>query len=393
MKNVVGTPARGESFFPRDREIEKIIGRLRDGNNLNIAAPRRVGKTSIMLNLLDEKKGGFIYVYVDTEDVDNESDYFKRVLKEVIRTEEIRNSRKLKNALEKGQKFLSRVRGLKVMGNGIDFIGEDKEIDFKEDLINFLSGIELEDGKGIVIQVDEFPQTIQNIIDSMPDDPKAARKFLQANREMRLHPEISKKVRFILTGSIGLNHTVAQIGSTAFINDLNSVEIGQLTREEAKALVRNLLLAKNILIDSETTIYLLNKIRWLIPFHIQLAVQEIGLITLQNDSVNKNEIDKAFNAIIQRRNENHFNHYFSRLKRQFKGNEFLFVNELLDLVANKGILEKGEIINLSAKYEIALQWQNILEILIYDGYLNDVEDRYQFNSPIVRMWWQRFICK
>ena len=115
MKNVIGTPARGDSFFPRTKEIRKIIDRLVDGNNLNIAAPRRVGKTSILLNLLDKKENDFVYVYVDTEDVCDESDYFKRILKEVLRTEEVVTSRRLKHLFESGHRFLSRIKGIKIM--------------------------------------------------------------------------------------------------------------------------------------------------------------------------------------------------------------------------------------------------------------------------------------
>ena len=89
MKNVVGTPARGDSFFPRVREITKIVSRLDNGNNLNIAAPRRIGKTSILFYLLDNCSGGYTYVYVDTEVVDNEGDFFKKVLKEVLRNDEV----------------------------------------------------------------------------------------------------------------------------------------------------------------------------------------------------------------------------------------------------------------------------------------------------------------
>src|SRR5439155_6374753 len=100
MKNVIGTPARGDSFFPRAEEVRRVVGKLKDGNNLNIAAPRRIGKTSILLYLLDNNEGDFLYVYVDTEDIDNESEFFKRILKEVLKTEEIRSSRKLKNLLE-----------------------------------------------------------------------------------------------------------------------------------------------------------------------------------------------------------------------------------------------------------------------------------------------------
>ena len=55
MKNIVGSPARGATFLKRQGEIEKIINRLQNGNNIQIAAPRRIGKTSILFYLLDNE--------------------------------------------------------------------------------------------------------------------------------------------------------------------------------------------------------------------------------------------------------------------------------------------------------------------------------------------------
>lgn len=81
MRNVVGTPARKDNFYKRDSEIAKIQRRLADGNNLQIAAPRRVGKTSILFYLLDNSIDGNVYVYIDTERISNEQDYYKKLLK------------------------------------------------------------------------------------------------------------------------------------------------------------------------------------------------------------------------------------------------------------------------------------------------------------------------
>lgn len=53
MKNIIGSPARGKDFYQRKREVEKIISSLSNGNNIQITAPRRVGKTSILWYLLD----------------------------------------------------------------------------------------------------------------------------------------------------------------------------------------------------------------------------------------------------------------------------------------------------------------------------------------------------
>jgi hypothetical protein len=395
MKNVIGTPARGDSFFPRKREVEKIIDKLNDGNNLQIAAPRRIGKTSILFHLKDAKIGGYIYVYVDTEAIDNEQEFYKKLLKELMKVDEIKNSKKMKKLFEEGNKFLKKIKSIKVMGQGIDFHEDQKDTDYLHDIINLLSGIEFDDDKQLVIMMDEFPQTIQNIVDANGGDVIGAQKFLQSNRELRINPEINQKIRFIITGSIGLNHTVSSIESSAFVNDLNSVEVGAMIAEEAKELLNDLLEAKRLSIEENVAEYLLGKIEWLIPFHIQLAVQEIITQASQSREITHTTIDKAFDAIIQARNNNHFEHYYSRLKRHFKNADFAYADELLQIIAENGTIEKARVFDLSAKHGVQEKWRNIIEILMYDGYINNVENKniYRFNSPILRMWWQRFICK
>ncbi len=394
MKNVIGTPARGDSFFQREREIRKILVRLEDGNNLQIAAPRRIGKTSILFYLMDNNIGEYVYAYVDTEAIDNESDFYKKLLKELLKVKEIRESKKLKTFLEEGRKFFNKIKSIKIMGNGLDFHEDENGVDYSDEVMNFLSGIELDDSKQLVILMDEFPQTIQNIVDKNKGDTTDARRFLKSNRELRMNPDINKKVRFIVTGSIGLNHTVSAIDASAFINDLNSLEVEPLTDIEAEEFVIELLGTRGLTIEKHVIKHLLQKIEWLIPFHIQLAVLEIFGLAQQGAELSTGTIDKAFNKIIEARNNNHFEHYYSRLKQHFKNNEFKYAEKLLCTIAEKGTITKGEIFNLSAEFETQENWKKVVDILIYDGYINNLGDknRYRFNSPVVRMWWQRFIC-
>lgn len=136
----------------------------------------------------------------------------------------------------------------------------------------FLAGYVIEESMELVILIDEFPQTIENIKSISPAE---AVSFLQKNRTLRLNPEISGKIKFIYTGSIGLNQTVSRLNASATINDINSIEVGSLSGKEAKELFRKLLepYQREVTVEAEET--LLQILQWYIPFHIQLVVQEI----------------------------------------------------------------------------------------------------------------------
>ena len=395
MKNVVGNPARGESFYQRKREVDKIIDRISNGNNLQIAAPRRIGKTSILYYLLDNKVEDYIYVYVDTEAITDENEFYKKLLKEIIQADDFKKSGWFQNLMQKGNKFLSKIKSVKILGQEVDFDEAETLNDYKAEVENLLAGLEFENKQRLILLIDEFPQTVQNIVDANNGNAEKAIHFLQSNREIRLNPDINLKVTFIYTGSIGLNHTVSAINGSAFINDLNSIEVEPLIKEEAEDLLQELLALKTLSAEPEVVKYLLSKIEWLIPFHIQLVAQEILSLSDKDGQVTTQIIDQAFDNLVTARNNNHFEHYYSRLKRHFKNNSFMYAEELLQTIAYNDTIDKGTAYNLAVKYTVETEWRQVLEILMYDGYINNVGNNniYRFNSPILKMWWLRFICK
>ncbi len=390
MKNVIGQPARGEDFYKRVREVLKISESLSNGNNLQITAPRRVGKTSILWYLLDNDVENRHYVYIDTESINTEEGFYKKLLAEILRNKKISTSNKLAAVFsEKSNVFLKKIKGITVLGSGIELNHEGVENHYIQ-LFNFLTGYAQSEDIELILLIDEFPQTIENIKKNSED---SAIKFLQSNRELRLNPELKGKVKFIYTGSIGLNYTVAKLNATATINDLNSVEVGPLKKEEAIDLFIKLLETNERTTNSDASDFLLEKIQWYIPFHIQLIVQEIVNQTEKGFEITKEIIENSIESIIDLRNQNHFDHYYSRLKSQFKGNEFKYADELLKLTARQGVMSNPELFDLSAKYELQDEYKRIIQTLMYDGYINMIKDssNYQFNSPIVKMWWLKFI--
>jgi uncharacterized protein len=65
MKNIVGQTPRGADFYPREAIVNRIYRRLDSGNHLYLSAPRRSGKTSIMLAMEDNPRAGYIFTYLN----------------------------------------------------------------------------------------------------------------------------------------------------------------------------------------------------------------------------------------------------------------------------------------------------------------------------------------
>ena len=65
IKLKIGSPVVGEDFVGREVELKKAESLIRD-NNLMLAAPRRVGKTSFAKRLIDtlSKKDGIPFLLI-----------------------------------------------------------------------------------------------------------------------------------------------------------------------------------------------------------------------------------------------------------------------------------------------------------------------------------------
>lgn len=392
MKNIIGQPARGENFYGREREIKRIENSLANNNNIQITAPRRVGKTSILWYLLDNAYADRRYVYIDTESINDENTFYKKLLTEIIRSNVISEQDSFWGKLKAGaNKALARVKSINVPGGGGITLNDTEEHHYLDELTNLLLGYCEEESIELILLIDEFPITIENIREL--SEAKAI-AFLQGNRSLRMNPGIAEKVRFIYTGSIGLNATVSKIGATASINDLNAIPIDALDEDAALDFLQRLLQPAGRTCSQETGMHLLASIEWYIPFHIQLIVQELITISKPADAITVTMIDRAIDNIIDLRNQHHFDHYYTRLKKQFKDDSYKYAFRILTEIATHGTLQRTVAFDIAVGMKVEEGFRSILNALEYDGYIHQSADNksYSFNSPIVRRWWLKFFC-
>lgn len=391
MRNLVGIPARGDDFFPRETEILRIHGRLSNGNNLQIAAPRRVGKTSILYHFADQDDLQFVFVYVDVEATESENHFFQLLYQGILKSPSLGTVYKLlKQLKDSSNLFLKRIKSINVADGTVE-LNESADIVYKDELSNLIKGIDI-GAKKLVLLIDEFPYAINNVKKQFGDE--AARQLLRSKRSLRQDLEVNKKAQFVYTGSISLNATVEQLASTELVNDLLSEVVKPLTPHEASQLIKKLSTELKLVFGDGEIGYALEKLQWLIPFHIQLLVMELApLLPDKSIPVSTSNINEAFINIIDFRNKNYFKHYRDRLNTLFNGNTLNFVLDVLCTIADRGQLKKADLINLASKHGLNKEYRTLTESLQFDGYIShDTEkDVYYFNSTILKMWWKAHV--
>jgi len=387
MRNIVGQPVSGQDYFSREAITRLIYRRLDNDSNLFMAAPRRVGKTSIMYHMRDAPKDGYAFIYVPTESVDSIELYFKRLFDALLNSEAI--SQKIKvSEKSKGIFELITDKVKKVGAFGVELELQNKEEEKYSDIFFELMKKLDNDNIRIVIMVDEFPSTVENITQKS-GIPEAV-QFLKLNRTMR--QESAGGIQFIYTGSIGLPAIVNRLNAPESINDLNQVDVPPMSFEDGKLFTQQLFETAKVPFQAEAVDYLLGKINWLMPFFIQLSVQELIDLFDQNQSNITNEIvDEAFNRICNRRNNIHFDSYYNRLKDTFSKDDYELAIEILNLIAEKNNVAKDDLVEQFKTNPEKRDLVSIIESLEYDGYINLRNNTYTFNSPILQLWWNKYI--
>jgi hypothetical protein len=330
---------------------------------------------------MDNPKDNYRPTYIDTESVNNENEFFKRLFNLVINTLS-GISRYSKLAANFSRDLAARIESIGAKGITIG----DSRLNYYDEFLTMVKSLDLK-GERIIILVDEYAETVQNIIKD--EGQREAVHFLQSTRTLRQMPEINEKIQFIFAGSIGLENIVTSLNASATINDLYSFAIPPFTKTEAKNLVLKLIKGTEYVFKEGKIEYMLNKIEWLIPFYIQLIVDEIDKLEFEKKPkrITEKEIDTAFLQAVAHRN--YFANWHTRLRRAYEGSEYNFIKELLNYLSEHDTIPSGEIRDLAAAFEIETEYVNILNALKYDGYINNHDDPkiYRFNSPLLKIWW------
>ena len=378
MRIIVGQVASRDDFWGRENEIEDIWNALISGSSVLLAAPRRVGKTSIMHKLKDNPQGNFIVLYSIVSSAHSTNAFWERLFRDISSKD---FADKFKN---KARHFFGLAKTIKidsVSANGVKF-GDSKEMSYLEAFKELV--LKMDEGIKLIIMVDEFAQALDNMINK--GKKNEAQLLLQDIRLFRQDDRFTSKVQFVFAGSIGLESVVVKADSTTKeINDLNSIPINPFNPQEAKKFAVKLASDNVIAVSDEQIDYALAKLEWLIPFHIQIIMQELK--RLRKTELSNYDVDEAFRQALKQRN--HFEHWEKRLT-SFDTSEYKFAKELLNKISEDSMMASSEIMNLATKHELEEdEAKNIIRSLIYDGYINNDQNPkiYRFNSAMLKIWW------
>ena len=201
LKLKIGSPVSGEDFFGRNAELRKAETLIED-NNLMLAAPRRVGKTSFAKRLMEEQSAkGWNTIFIDLEEITNTEHFFKAFYDELMALPEA----KLKDKITSGlKKWLSGVEisTANLPVKAIVKIGAPGNDDFRElaEVLNMLDNHTL-------IVFDELTVLLESL-SALNDGDRMVRTFLNQFRALR--SATTEKCSWLICSSVGVRNFTTQ---------------------------------------------------------------------------------------------------------------------------------------------------------------------------------------
>ncbi|MCK9635182.1 MAG: AAA family ATPase [Methylobacter tundripaludum] len=388
---MTGQVVFGEDYFSRPKDEERVWRRLKRGGHLLVLAPRRVGKTSLLRHLENNPREGFVFLYVMVQSCNTEHQFYKEILEKLYSSE---FTDRLDTLSHKGKEWISsifhNIKGIEFGEAGISFQNSDYKLT-AADLEKVINNLKL--NQKLILVLDEYPDVLEKI--SNLESKQAAIDFLATTRSLCQNTELSKKIQFIFTGSIGLDTLAHRLGSTSLINDKDKVAIDPLSQDNALAFI-DFLAHKNdsrLSPDKAIAIYLLQKVDWLMPYYIEALWERLEDLCCDNDIENptQDNVDKAFELLFHNNYRTTFNHWAERLQR-FEKDEAKLAKTILDKLTEADELSLNEIYNIfQDENHQHLNGNYILDCLEHDGYIFEHKEKaFKFTSPILKEWWRRY---
>lgn len=368
MQIIIGAPATGSDFYPRERITERLLRALR-AEHVLFLAPRRTGKTSVLLNL--KERAPARAAFLNLEEFDHPALWIKAMAGEMSKIQDEPWLQKLKQAGDLLPRLKTRYGHLEAA----DWTAR------ADGLMEDLQAL----GEPVWFLLDEFP----TMIDLIAKHQGVAMAESALHWLRRVRQQTGSPVRFLLTGSIGLDSVLRRWGIRGPANDLRRESLAPLEEEEALELALRLASDNRVPLNEPLAreyVQRLGPARW--PFFIQLFLAEL------QDSGPSPEypanLDRIYQAVAYSRRNQYADNMWNRLHDIFNPAEAAIAREVLRSAAGA---ERGVFYDeLRARLPNAEagDYEYVMEVLHHDGYLMETaEGRICFFSHPLRDYWLR----
>ena len=393
----------GDRFFDREHELDVLKARVRDGTHTLLTAQRRIGKTSLVRELLRRLRaeGDFETVFVDLEDAATAAD---AVVEIGVASRQAHGAWARINV-----SFANFLRGLEdrldtlsvgevrvKLRAGVDRGSWRQKGD---EICAALAG----NDRPVVLALDELPILVNRMLKDddhriTPEGRRDVDEFLSWLR--RNGQDHRDRICLIVSGSVGLEPILRQAGLSAHANIFSPLDLKPW--DERTALNCLAALAETCELDLPLAARkeMCRRLRCLVPHHVQQFFASLDEDVLRRTdgrrAVSLDDVERVYtDEMLSIRGQLDLDHYESRLKLVLGPDGYRAALSLLtEAAVNDGLLRHGAIDQYRDDFRIwavndePVPIDDVLRVLEHDGYLEPHGDGYRFVSGLLEDWWR-----
>ena len=389
----------GDRFFDREVELDALEERVREGTHTLLTAQRRMGKTSLVRELLRRlaETGGFETVFVDLEAAADPPAAIAEIALE---------ARPLRGAWE---------RIAANFGNFLRAAGDRiEELSVADLRVRLRGGLDAGNwprrgddvfaalaagGRPAVLAIDELPILVNRMLKDgtgavTPEGTAAADAFLSWLR--RNGQARRGRISMILSGSVGLEPLLEQAGLSPHANIYSAYDLKPWSEETAASCLAALAETYEIGLPPEVGEDMCRRLRCCIPHHVQMFFDKLHdrLRHAGRRDATPEDAERVYlHEMLSVRGQADLQHYEGRLQTVLGRSGYPVALEILTAAAVDGRLDGDTAARYRAHFaarteEGASPVEDVLHVLEHDSYLERSDGGYRFVSGLLEDWWR-----
>jgi hypothetical protein len=398
----LGNWVDGNRFFNREKELELFIGHLTRGESISLVAQRRIGKTSLMREAARALGEQAISIHVDLEKSHSPEDAIVE-LSLALKP----HGSLWKSAVEivggAARGVLDRFESVEAYDIAITLRSSLTKQDWRQKgdaIFVGLAQIADRERKSVILFVDEVPILVSRLLKGAdgvitPERRSETDIFMSWLRDNAMRHR--GKVAIVVTGSIGLEPLLGQAGLNGTLNAYRSFELRPWSEITAVKCLLALAKGQELPLADDGARHMIAKIGCPIPHHVQMFFDHVHhryVIEEHVGDVTIGLIDEVYaGSMTGLRGHPELSHMEERLRLVLAIEHFQIALELLtEAATSEGFVPETAAkicASVGAGGDARRIMNDILAILVHDGYLEVSGGRYVFASKLLQDWWAR----
>ena len=379
--------------YGRNQEVEAIYKMFHNDRDLSMPGPRRLGKTFVLERIVARgAANGWHAVKVELSGCTDFRSVFS-LLCEALGRQHTGGARTVSWLRQR----LGQIVSPRSDASGPwyqNLLSQDYETGFEQ----FIRAMNDDESRRWALLIDELPIFLKALHDRGPDGVAQALAFMNLISRLR---EDNKRVRWLITGSIGIEPLARAGNYLGVLAKFDTFELEPLTELQARDYVQDLasmgrLPDRDIITDAESAA-IVAAVGWRAAYYLDALSQKMGGQPTEDDAEAARLVAQAVERLLQPGHSAFFGTWEEHLRKHYRDPDRGVAFAALAVLAphSQGRSINTLLATIGRADLTREQLQVILTRLHTEGFVTvqgweGSDPTSAFRNPLLRRWWQRY---